>query len=83
LEKIKLGQKIRLIRVKQNLSQKEFGLIFGVNQKSVSQWEQDLSRPNLDILVSMSTRFQVNLDTLLKGDGKLEFEKEPEHDEKT
>ena len=63
-----IGNQILSIRKEQKLTQEEFGRLFYVTRQTVSNWETGKSYPDLQILVEMSNRFQISLDTLLKGD---------------
>ena len=40
-------------------------------RQTVSNWENEKSYPDLQILIAMSNQFDVSLDTLLKGDSKM------------
>ena len=66
-----IGNQILSIRKEQKLTQEEFGRLFYVTRQTVSNWENGKSYPDLQILVDISNRFQISLDTLLKGDVKM------------
>lgn len=66
-----IGNKILNIRKEQQLTQEEFGRLFHVTRQTVSNWENEKSYPDLQILVSISNRFHISLDTLLKEDSKM------------
>lgn len=65
-----LGTKISELRKARNMTQDELAERMGVSPQAVSKWENDLSMPDLPILVELSNFFHVSLDDLLK-------EKEP------
>lgn len=56
---------IRNLRKRHYLTQAEFAKKVGVTQGTVSQWENGLTRPNLDQLRSISSIFGVSIDSLL------------------
>ena len=66
-----IGNEISNIRKSQKLTQEEFGRLFHVTRQTVSNWENEKSYPDLQILVDISDRFEISLDTLLKGDPKM------------
>lgn len=66
-----LGSEILNIRKEQQLTQEEFGKLFHVTRQTVSNWENEKSYPDLQVLVDMSDRFKISLDTLLKEDPKM------------
>ena len=65
-----IGNQILNIRKEQQLTQEEFGRLFHVTRQTVSNWENEKSYPDLQILVDMSNQFEISLDTLLK-DSKM------------
>ena len=66
-----IGNQISAIRNEQQLTQERFGELFHVIRQTVSNWENEKSYPDLQILIAMSNQFDVSLDTLLKGDSKM------------
>ena len=66
-----IGQQIYRIRKEVNLTQEEFGDLFHVTRQTVSNWENEKSYPDLELLVKMSDMFDISLDALLKGDSKM------------
>ena len=56
---------IKDIRRRSYLSQAAFAQRIGVTQGTISQWENGLTRPNLDQLKSISAIFGVSVDSLL------------------
>lgn len=66
-----IGNQISNIRKEQQLTQEEFGRLFHVTRQTVSNWENEKSYPDLQILVDMSNQFEISLDTLLKEDSKM------------
>lgn len=65
-----IGNQISNIRKEQQLTQEEFGRLFHVTRQTVSNWENEKSYPDLQILVDMSNQFEISLDTLLKENSK-------------
>ena len=66
-----IGAKIIEIRKKGNMTQEDFAKIFHVTRQTVSNWENQKSYPDLQILVDMSNQFEISLDTLLKENSKM------------
>ena len=68
---MKLGTTIQDIRDRENLTQEQFAELFHVTRQTVSNWENEKSYPDLITLIEISDRFDVSLDTMLKGDLKM------------
>jgi len=75
-----IGPRIRKYRETQNLSQKEFAKLIGVSNSRVSNWEQGINRPDVDILASICEVLKVSPDELL--DIRLNPEDMNEHEKK-
>ena len=56
---------------RKGLTQEEFGKIFHVTRQTVSNWENEKSYPDLQILIDISNRFDISLDVLIKEDVKM------------
>lgn len=78
--KYEIGTRIRKFRERQGLSQKEFAKLIGVSNARVSNWEQGLNRPDVDILASICNVLRVDpnelLDIRLNKDGLSEEKKQ-------
>ena len=78
--KYEIGTRIRKFRERQGLSQKEFAKLIGVSNARVSNWEQGLNRPDVDIFASICNVLRVDpnelLDIRLNKDGLSEEEKQ-------
>ena len=59
------GNRIRTLRKKTKLTQTEFGKQLGVIKQTVSSWENNVSEPNSETLLNMSSIFKVPVDYLL------------------
>lgn len=66
-----IGNQISNLRKDRQLTQEEFGRLFHVTRQTVSNWENEKSYPDLQTLIDISNRFEISLDTLLKGDSKM------------
>lgn len=60
-----LADTIKEIRKKHYLNQAAFAKMIGVTQSAVSQWENDLTRPNSYQLEAIATAFNISIDELL------------------
>jgi len=61
-----LGEKLKSSRVKKGFSQNDVAEELHISRQSISKWENDISYPDLDNLVKLSTYDQVSTDHLLK-----------------
>lgn len=60
-----LADTIKEIRKKHYLNQAAFAKMIGVTQSAVSQWENDLTRPNSYQLEAIASAFNISIDELL------------------
>lgn len=60
-----LAEKIKEIRKTHYLNQAAFAKMIGVTQSAVSQWENDLTRPNSYQLEAIAQTFNISIDELL------------------
>jgi transcriptional regulator with XRE-family HTH domain len=60
-----LGDKIKLIRYKHNLSQEELSKMLDINRNYLSRIETNKSLPDAEILVKLANHFDISIDTLL------------------
>lgn len=61
-----IGDRIRLLREKQNLSQVQLAEKINVSKQSVSNWENNNIVPSIDILKKLALFFNVSTDYLLE-----------------
>ncbi len=62
-----LGERIKELRNKNNLSQEKLAFELHVSRQAVQKWEQDVCDPSLDTLNAMTIFFNVTLDYLVNG----------------
>lgn len=60
-----LSENIKTIRKSKGLSQEELAISLNVVRQTVSKWEQGLSVPDADMLISLSQVLEVSVSTLL------------------
>ena len=60
-----LNENIKAIRKSKGLSQEELAIKLNVVRQTISKWEQGLSVPDADILISISEVFEIPVSTLL------------------
>lgn len=65
------GDRIKQLRVANNLSQTEFGKMIGVAKTTVSSYERNNSVPNDEIKKEISRKFNVSIDELVGNDVKI------------
>ena len=61
---------IKNLRIKNNLTQKEFAEKLGVTYQAVSKWENGKNMPDILLLREISNIFNINIDELLTGKKK-------------
>lgn len=63
--KIKIGEKIRLLRKKNDVTQDKLADHLGVTPQAVSRWESGVCYPDMNYLPSIADYFSVTMDDLL------------------
>ncbi len=65
MEKIKIGEKIRLLRKKNDVTQDRLAEYLGVTPQAVSRWESGVCYPDMNALPAIADYFSVTMDELL------------------
>ena len=60
-----IGKRIKELRLSENLSQKELGLLLTLSQDTISLWENDKSLPSVVDIIKLSKIFKVSADFIL------------------
>ena len=60
-----IGDRIRKYRIERKLSQKELAQLIGVSNSRVSNWEQGINRPDVDLLADICRALRVSPSELL------------------
>ena len=63
--KVKLGEKIKFLRKKNNMTQGELGEKLGTIQPTVANWESGYSQPSNQIISKLALLFNVSVDYIL------------------
>ena len=59
---------LQFLRAQHSVTQEQLAETLGVSRQSVSKWESGLSFPEMETLLRICDLYEVNLDTLLRGD---------------
>ena len=65
-----LAENLKKIRKENNLSQEDLADILGVSRQAISKWESKVSYPEMDKIVLLCKKFNLNIDDLLHKDIK-------------
>lgn len=57
---------IKELRIRNKLSQSEFGMLFGISDKAVSTWENGIKMPRYKTLQKIANHFSVPMEWLLE-----------------
>ena len=68
MDQEKIGKLIKDLRIKNNLTQKEFADKYNVTYQAVSKWENGKNMPDLSLLKDICKDFDVSLDDLINGE---------------
>ena len=70
MEQEQFSKIIKKLRIKNNLTQKEFADKLGVTYQAVSKWENGKNMPDILLLKEISNIFKIDIDELLTGKKK-------------
>ena len=73
--KIKIGEKIRLLRRKSSVTQDQLAEYLGVTPQAVSRWESGVCYPDMNALPAIADYFSVSMDELLCYTGAAKAER--------
>ena len=76
-----IGQRIKKLRKKNDLTQEQLADYLGVTYKAVSKWECGLTLPDLSLIVPLARILQISADELLSGKQEEMDERRAEFDE--
>ena len=62
-----LGQRINRLRKERNLTQEDIAKKFNISIQAVSKWENDMSSPDISVLLELSKLLNVSVEYLLSG----------------
>ena len=65
LAMVKIGEKIKQLRMKRELTQEKLSEILGISPQAISRWENSTTYPDINMLPSIATFFNVSVDELL------------------
>ena len=71
----KFSEFIKSIRLKNNLTQKEFADKFGVTYQAVSKWENGKNMPDITLLKEICNEYNMSVDEFLNGEKKSKSNK--------
>ena len=77
----KFSENLKKIRKEHNLSQEQLADELGVSRQAISKWESATAYPEMDKIIALCDKFDVNIDDLLHKDIK-EVKKEDESKKK-
>ena len=70
----KFGNFIKRLRKEKKLTQKELGEKLNITDKAISKWERGLSFPDIAMLNSLASFFEIDVSELLNGEKGIKEE---------
>jgi len=68
--KLTIGNKIKSLRKKHNLTQEQLAEHLGISFQSISKWENNIALPDITFVPSIAAFFEVSIDELFNYDLK-------------
>ncbi|MBQ2717152.1 MAG: helix-turn-helix transcriptional regulator [Clostridia bacterium] len=59
---MKIGTKIKELRIEKELSQTELAKLVGVSQKAVDYWERNVNEPKASYIIALVKIFEITFD---------------------
>ena len=66
----KFSENLKKIRKEHNLSQEQLADELGVSRQAISKWESSTAYPEMDKIIALCDKFNLNIDDLLHRDIK-------------
>lgn len=57
-----LGQRIKELRIENNLSQLQLAKLIGVSQKAIDYWERSVNEPKSSYIIKLVKTFNISFD---------------------
>lgn len=61
----KLAENLKIVRKEHNMSQEQLALELGVSRQAISKWESAVAYPEMDKIIALCDKFNLNIDDLL------------------
>jgi len=62
---IRIGENLRKLRIKSELTQEKLAEVFGVSPQAISRWENNSTYPDVTMLPSIANYYNVSIDELM------------------
>jgi transcriptional regulator with XRE-family HTH domain len=62
---IRIGENLRKLRIKNELTQEKLAEVFGVSPQAISRWENNSTYPDITMLPSIANYYNVSIDELM------------------
>lgn len=59
---MKIGEKIKELRIEKGLSQMQLAKMIGVSQKAVDYWERNVNEPKASYVIALVKTFETSFD---------------------
>ena len=59
---MKLGERIKELRIEKGYSQMTLAKIIGVSQKAIDYWERSVNEPKASYIIALVTTFEITYD---------------------
>ncbi|MFA5426670.1 MAG: helix-turn-helix transcriptional regulator [Sulfurimonas sp.] len=73
--KMEMHERLKLIREKIGLNQIAFAEVLSLSRRTLSNWETGRNEPSLSVLQKISRDYNINMNWLITGDGKMILDK--------
>lgn len=72
-----LGQRLAHYRKEKGFTQQQLGELINVSPQAISKWENDQAEPDVSMLITLASLFEISLNALLKGEDDVKQEDAP------
>lgn len=59
---MRIGEKIKELRIERNWSQAQLAKIVGVSQKAIDYWERNVNEPKASYIIALAKSFELSFD---------------------
>ena len=59
---MKIGEKIKELRIEKGFSQMQLAKLIGVSQKAIDYWERNVNEPKASYIIALVSTFELSFD---------------------
>ncbi len=70
MDQKKFGNFLKRLRKEKGITQEQLSEMLGVSNRSISRWENGVNMPDFDLVIELSSYYEISIEELLNGERK-------------